>query len=150
VADLSGDGRAGATAPTTTAKVADGTVLVFDALQWDEPGWEFGSPSVVLAPVLRVWENGESLEQIMEDLCDEACVDGELHSEPVEEGLVNRRWKLTTLRQRFREAIAGREFPVKNYQAQRVTMRFYRDEHGELAFDEVSGAALTRPGGAHE
>lgn len=117
--------------------ITPGTEIVIDALEWREPAWEFDHPSAVLAPVVRTWESGRCIESIVEDLCVDACVDGYLSSEPVEDGVVGRRWRVATLRRRFREALSGKEFPVMCYQAERVRVRFGLDSDGELDFTIV-------------
>lgn len=58
-------------------KVADGTQLRIRVLRWDE-GWEFDCPTVIISPVLRVYEDGRSIEEAIEDLLIDARIEGEL------------------------------------------------------------------------
>src|SRR5690349_6004773 len=94
--------------------VADGTTLTIDVLRWNE-GWEFDCPVCVLRPVIRFSPNGEEADQIVDDLCVSAVVDGFIESEGTEDGLIDRVFPLKTLKRRWSMARAGRDFPMKQY-----------------------------------
>ena len=127
--------------------VASGTEITIDVLVWQE-GWDFDHPTVVLRPVLRYSPNGDDAEQMIEDMCEEAAVNGYLESDYDEgNGLVDRCFPLALLKRRFADALRGVEFPVKGYEATRVRMRFTPDpsDPGELMWTEVTGALVARP-----
>ena len=112
-------------------EIKPGTEIRIRALRWDD-GWEFDCPAVVIDPVLRVRENGESLEGIVEDLCIDACVDGVLKDQDA--------W-------RWEPAPGGalgylrRKYYRKNVQRCDVRVRFHLDEYGELMWEELAGRA---------
>ena len=58
-------------------EIKPGAEIRIRGLRWDD-GWEFDCPVVIIDPVLRVHENGDSLEGIIESLCIDACVFGVL------------------------------------------------------------------------
>lgn len=115
-------------------KVQEGTTIIFDLLSWRED-WEFDHPSAMLRPFVRIWEDSRSFEGMVEDVCIDACLDGDLPEGDDDDGGIV---IIPTLKRRFREAMNGRRFPVKQYQATQVVVQFYRDSDGELAWREMA------------
>ncbi len=118
-------------------EVRDGTVLTIDVLRWNE-GWEFDCPVCVLRPVVRFSPNGDSAEDMVENLCIDASIDGHMESE-LEDGVVDQQYPFATLKRRWAQARGGKQFPMKGYTASRFSVRFFPDQDG-LAFEvtEVS------------
>lgn len=114
-----------------------GDELTFDVLQWDE-GYEFGAPCLILSPVIR--ENSDSHpEAMVEDVCIEAVLDGQLLRNNQQQQIEWRQWNLKTLRRRFNEALAGKKFPKADYQATRKKVRFFWDaEEKRLNWENIS------------
>lgn len=101
-------------------------------LTWIEEQWEFDHPSVILTPIKRYSPNGDSADQMIEDLCIDACVDGELKDEDCDKEFGWRGWRWEYLRRVYRQCVSGKEFPHKDYQAFSAKIRFYLDENGQL------------------
>jgi hypothetical protein len=107
-------------------EIKAGDVLTFDVLQWDE-GYEFGAPCLILSPVIR--ENSDSHpEAMIESVCIDAVLDGELLLNNEQQQIEWRQWNLKTLRRRFNEALAGKKFSKLNYRATRQKVRFFWDD----------------------
>lgn len=121
-------------------KIEPDMILTFDVLQWSA-GWDFDHPTLILGPVIQYFVSGLDCDQAVDDACIDACADGVLRdeSESFADECEWRGWKISTLKRRFAEALRGKEFPVVGYEAERITIRFYLDEEGELAFDSVDG-----------
>lgn len=113
-------------------EIKDGTVITVRALEWQED-WEFDHPTVILSPVRRYSPNGDSMEEMIESLGIDACVDGKVGDEFVEDEFEWRGWSWATLRRVYSAALRGKRFPKKRYRAKQVEMKFYLDD-GELAF----------------
>jgi hypothetical protein len=130
----------GRTAEPRRIEVNDGTVLTIDILRWNE-GWDFDCPVAVLRPVVRFSPNGEHAEEMVEDLCGDAAVDGYLISEEEEGGLIDRQYPLKSLKRRWAASRRGVEFPVLCYTASRYRVRFFIDTDADaddvLAFEAV-------------
>lgn len=113
-------------------KVADGTKLRIRVLRWDE-GWEFDCPTVIISPVLRVYEDGMSIEGAIEDLCIDACIDGEIRDRE----RATWRWDgakgggLAYLRRKYYQ---------RHVERGDVRVEFYIDEDGRLAWEESPDA----------
>lgn len=111
--------------------VKDGDIVTFDVLEWREDGWEFGSPCVMLSPVIRYDTDKDSeslIESVCLDICSESAVGGavkiRLSGDSDLREFEWRGWNLKTLRRRFNESLAGKEFPKKGYAATKVEMKF--------------------------
>lgn len=117
-----------------TFSVTAGDVVTVDVLEWIDPYWEFDNPTVVLAPIYREFETTHT-EGAIEDVLLDICCD---ETAPIFIGGIDgpRRWNVATLKRRFREAIAGKEFPERNYRAQRVKVRIVR-EADYLTWEEI-------------
>lgn len=119
-------------------KAKDGATFTFDVLEWYNEGWEFGHPTVMLRPIIRL-EGDHGAESLIENVCiDLACGDeleyigeSELHE------LDWRGWDLNRLRRRFTQALAGKSFPKAGFRATRQTIKFSTDKHGDLGWDEI-------------
>ena len=120
------DPRVDKTPSKRSVQIKPGVEISIRALRWDD-GWEFDCPVVILDPVLRVYEDGRSLEQAIEDLCIDACIDGVLKDHEA--------W-------RWAEAPGGalgylrRKFRRKGVERAYATARFVLDEDGELSWVE--------------
>jgi hypothetical protein len=110
-----------------TQKIELGAVLRIRALRWDD-GWEFDCPVVILDPVIRVYEDGRSLDRAIEDLLIDACIDGKISDHEA--------W-------RWKDAPGGargylrRKFYRKYVQRAVVDVRFIHDEDGQLSWEEL-------------
>lgn len=113
--------------------VHDGTVLLVDVLRWHE-GWDFDCPVCILRPVIRFSPNGEQADQMVEDLCVNASVDGYIESEGTEGGLIDRQFPFVRLRRQWSKARSGHASPVKVYTATRFRVSFFLDADG-LSFN---------------
>jgi len=113
--------------PVLPIKIEAGMTFVCDTLRWQD-GWEFDFPSLMLAPVIRIFESGMGHDQIVEDVLIDAVCTGTLTSHSFEETWGWRGYKLPVLRRRFRESLAGKEFPVANYSAQRTVVQIVPDD----------------------
>lgn len=118
-------------APTKLFSVSEGDVITVDCLEWIDPYWEFDNPTVVLRPIYREYETTHT-DGAIEDVLLDLCCDGPV---PVRHG-PPQRWNEKTLRQRFREALGGKEFPQRNYRATRQVVRITHDGEG-LTWEEV-------------
>jgi hypothetical protein len=116
-----------------TMKIESGTTITVKALEWRED-WEFDHPTVILSPIRRYSPNGDSIARMVEELGIDASVDGELKDEDNEIEFDWRGWSWERLERVFREAMRGKAFPKKQYQAAEYKMRFFLDEEGLLTF----------------
>lgn len=117
-------------------EVCEGMVFQCDTLRWDD-GWAFEHPSMMLSPVIRCYESGQHHESIIEDVLIDGVIAGRLKSEDFNEAWGWRGYKLPVLRRRFRESLAGKNFPVAGYHAERTRVRIIKDEDGELTWEEI-------------
>lgn len=107
-------------------KIEPGLEIRIRGLRWDD-GWEFDCPVVILDPVLRVHEDGCSLEHAIEDLCIDACIDGVLKDHEA--------W-------RWEDAPGGsigylrRKFYRKHVERADVKVRFILKD-GELEWEDI-------------
>lgn len=110
-------------------EVRDDTVIFVDVLEWREP-WDFDHPTCILRPVVVYSPNGDGAEEMVESFCETAAERGVVSDdEPeVENGIVDRQFPLQRLKRRWREAVDGKEFPQKGYEATRWRCRFYEVE----------------------
>ena len=116
--------------------IQEGDTLTFDVLEWFNEGYEFGRPCLILSPVIQ--ENSDSDPgSMIESACIDAVVDGKFELNREQQQIEWRGWNLTTKRRRFREALAGKKFPVAGYVATRQRVRFVLDEYGELTWKEI-------------
>lgn len=49
-------------------EVKNNEIITFYAIEWND-GWEFGSPCIVLNPLVKYYYDGESIEDAIDDLC---------------------------------------------------------------------------------
>jgi hypothetical protein len=115
-------------------KVGDGDKVTFDVIEWFHEGWEFGHPTVMLSPVIRI-DHDHGADSIIESVCiGLVCGDHLTYLCGSDKQEIEwRGWNFVTLRKRFNQALKGKKFPVANYKAYRVTALFYLDE-GELTW----------------
>lgn len=112
----------------------------FLAVEWRED-WEFDHPSCLLLPVVRYSPNGDSCEQMIEDAAIDIALDLETGKSTLDE-IVSREfewrgWSLDRLRTVARQALRGRQFPMKAYRAVEQSIVFERNTEGEVEFREV-------------
>ena len=107
---------------TRVVEVKPGTKMRIRGLRWDD-GWRYGSPVALIDPVLKVYEDGRSLERAIEDLCIDACVCGVLKDEEAWRWEAAPGGSLAYLRRKFYRT-----------HVQRVDckVRFIVDDDGEL------------------
>lgn len=55
-------------------KIKSGDIIEFAGISWEEPAWEFDHPVLIIKPCLRFSTEGESLEQLFEDLAIDICM----------------------------------------------------------------------------
>lgn len=116
--------------------IREGDELTFDVLTWQNEGYEFGRPCLMLAPVIR--ENSDSdPESLIESVCIDAVVDGRLVRNNEQQQIEWRGWNLAQKRRRFNEALAGKRFPVAGYRATRKRVKIVRDKHGDLSWVDL-------------
>lgn len=116
--------------------VSEGDELTFDVLTWQHEGYEFGRPCLMLSPVVR--ENSDSdPDSLIESVCIDAVVDGRLVRNNEQHQIEWRGWNLGQLRRRFREALAGKHFPIAGYYATRKRVRIVRDKHDDLTWTDL-------------
>ena len=112
---------------TRSVEVKPGLETRIRGLRWDD-GWEFYCPVVIIDPVLRVYEDGRSLEQAIEDLCIDASITGQMKDEEA--------W-------RWEEAPGGslaylrRKYHRKHVQTVDCKVRFVLDEDGEVSWEDI-------------
>lgn len=111
-----------------------GDRIIIDVIRWDA-GWEFDCPTVVLRPVLAVFENGCSCAEAAERVAEDVCITGELQTEPPEAW-----WRSPSLKRLKRAwARARRGLPgFDQYSASRYEVRFVSDEDGALDYEIAS------------
>ena len=112
-------------------EVEDGMELTFDLISWDAQ-WEFDRPICVIAPVRK--EDYSEAENIIEDLCVDACVNGYIQDDS---GLKETPWcgpTWETLRRNHTKSLNGHKFGESEYFGYRVHVMFFRDKEGELQF----------------
>lgn len=111
--------------------IAAGDMIVVDVIRWDA-GWEFDCPTVVLRPVLAVFEDGRSCLEAAEQIAEDVCInDGALSTEPPDAW-----WRSPSLKRLKRAwARSRRGLPAfERYAAERFEVRFSNDEDGELDY----------------
>lgn len=118
-------------------EIKEGMTIVCDTLSWDD-GWEFDHPSMLISPIVLCHETGKNHEQIVEDFLIDAVTakSGKLAGDDFE-AWSWRGYKLPVLRRRFREALAGKNFPKAGYLATRETVKIIRDKRGELTWETI-------------
>jgi hypothetical protein len=123
-------------------KIELGKPVRFLAVQWQED-WEFDFPAVLLEPVLRYDPNGGGAEGLIEDAAIDTCLALE-SGEPLwdendsttTEEFAWRGWNLKNLRRVAREALNGKDFPVKCYEAEEVFYTFKKLDDGTVGIEE--------------
>jgi|SRR5579863_3919661 len=96
-----------------------GQKMTIRTMRWDD-GWEFDCPVVILSPVVRVAEDGRSMDQLVEDFLIDCCVTGIPASEKLW------RWPLDYLKRKF--------YRVEH---QTVEVEFVLDEDKQLSWREL-------------
>jgi hypothetical protein len=115
-------------------KVEAGTKITVRGLEWRED-WEFDHPVVLLEPVKRYSPNGDSAEQMVENLCIDGAVDGEIRDHDNDAEFRWRGWSWKRLAAVWRSCFLGANFPKKQYRAFEAVVEFGLDEEGELVGD---------------
>lgn len=124
--------------------VSVGDVIDLEVMRWDD-GWEFDCPTVILSPRFRVFEDGRSIEQAVEDFLVDVCCAGQLPKDHVDTegqwaGCVGRRWTRGALRQRKRRIKAGQA----SGQLERHRVQLVLDD-AELFWQSVPAAPTEEP-----
>ena len=117
-------------------KIKDGIVITVDALRWND-GWEFDCPGLILRPVTKYFCSGESIDTMVEELCLDAAVDEEITDEDITHEFEWRGWNLNYFKKVFSQALKGKSFPKRQYEAERHKFKFYKNVSGELEFTEI-------------
>ncbi len=112
-------------------KIEPGVEITIRGLRWDD-GWEFDCPVVILDPVIRVHEDGRPLENAIEDLCIDACLDRVLKDHRT------RRWEDAPGGSR---GYLRRKFYRKHVERTVVQARFFLDRDGELGWTYCESTA---------
>lgn len=108
-----------------------GDAIIVDVVRWNA-GWEFDCPTIVLRPVLAVFEDGRSCWEAAEHIAEDVCISaGELSSAPPDAW-----WRSPNLKRLKRAwARSRRGLPAfARYAAERFEVRFFNDEDGELDY----------------
>lgn len=107
-----------------------GDQIIVDVIRWNA-GWEFNCPTVVLRPVLAIFEDGRSCQEAAESVAEDVCVHGELRTEPADAW-----WRSPSLKRLKRAwARSRRGLPAfDRYEAGRYQIQFTNDKYGELDF----------------
>lgn len=127
-----------------------GEPVRFLIVRWEE-GWEFGCPVVVLEPVLRYYDGGQSIEAILEDVCLDLAIDRERNI-PLSTQLGKgdqkefewRGWNLPTLRRKAEQLLQGEKVRMSRAvrdgfaQARQYWVKFERALSGEVNFYQVA------------
>lgn len=112
-------------------KAKDGATFTFDVLEWFNEGWEFGHPTVMLRPIIRI-EHDHGAETLIENVCCSlACGDTLDYIDDFETRELHwRGWDIKRLRRRFNEVLMGKKFPKAGFRATRKVVKFLTDEDG--------------------
>lgn len=121
-------------------KIKEGTIITVDGLRFDAD-WEFDCPVLILRPVIKYSPNGESIDSMIEDLCIDAAIDEEIVSEDVSREFEWRGWNINYFKRVFVQALKGKNFPKRKYEAERQKIKFYRNSQGELEFIKIKDTA---------
>lgn len=119
--------------------VKPGDILTFDILTWQNEGYEFGRPCLMLSPVIREDSDHEPWNLVESVAMDFVCFGKALKNNQQDQ--INwRGWNLKTKRRRFNEALKGKEFPIAGYRATRTVIEIVKDEKWEngLNYREIS------------
>ncbi len=125
-----------------TVKLGD--ILTFDILTWQNEGYEFGRPCLMLSPVIREDSDHEPWN-LVESVAMDAVIDGKILKNNQQDQIDWRGWNLKTKRRRFNEALAGKKFPVAGYRATRTVVKIVEDKRwaSGLGYEEIS--TVTKP-----
>lgn len=120
-----------------TAKPGD--ILTFDILTWQNEGYEFGRPCLMLSPVIREDSDHEPWNLVESVAMDLVC-DGRAVANNQQGQIEWRGWNLKTKRRRFSEALKGKRFPVAGYRATRTVIEIVKDDRWEsgINYREIS------------
>lgn len=113
--------------------IENGTVIIVDALRWND-GWEFDCPGLILSPVIKYYDNGASLDSMIEDLCIDASANKSMVDEDIKHEFEWRGWNLQYFKKVFKDSLHGKKYPKRDYQTLRQKVKFFIDEHDELNF----------------
>jgi hypothetical protein len=113
-------------------KVKDGDIIEFIAMRWDE-NWEFDHPAVLISPIKDYSDDGRSSEQMIEDACIDACIDG-MKEYKAEEEFKFRGWNWSKLKRIANNYLAGNknEWKTKSVFVCKQKVRFFLNEDYEL------------------
>lgn len=117
--------------------IKDGDIIEFLAISWDE-GWEFDHPTVVLKPIIEYSPNGNSCEEMIEDMaisfcCNEDVEDDEFFKDECDW----RGWKLPTLKKVAKERLQGKDtWKTKIREVVSQKIKFFK-EGNEMEFEII-------------
>lgn len=117
-------------------KVKAGDEVIFLALEWVEPQWEFDHPTVVLLPVVAYSPNGEAAEKMIEDICIDLSINAdilegndEVESEDVSKEFEWRGWNLKRMLMVANKRLGGDSiWSSKNATVVYQKVKFYKEE----------------------
>lgn len=126
-----------------------GKPIRFLVLRWED-GWEFGCPVVVLEPVVRYFQNGQSMEEVLEEVCLDLAIDRERRiplrralSPGEQKEFAWRGWRVEELHRKAEQVLAGRQVVLSRavrrgfVQAREFWVQFQRASAGEVHFEVV-------------
>lgn len=119
--------------------VKPGDILTFDILTWQNEGYAFGRPCLMLSPVIREDSDHEPWNLVESVAMDLAC-DGKAVTNNQQGQIEWRGWNLKTKRRRFNEALKGKRFPVAGYRATRTVIEIVKDDRWKsgINYREIS------------
>ncbi len=125
--------------PDEYLTVKPGDILTFDILTWQNEGYEFGRPCLMLSPVIREDSDHEPCH-LVESVVMDAVITGKILKNNQQDQIDWRGWNLKVKRRRFNEALAGKKFPVAGYQATRTVVKIIEDKKwaNGLGYEELS------------
>lgn len=114
-----------------------GDIVKFKVLEWSHEGWEFGSPVVMLSPVIRSSHDAGSADtMIEEEIINIVAVDnGSSEYNNAEDELEFRGWRLKYLNKCFNEAMKGKKFPKAHYEATEYTAEVVKNRMEDFDID---------------
>lgn len=114
--------------PLVGTKPTVGMAVTIRGLRWHCPDWEFDCPTAIISPVYRFFEDGRTLENAMESVLIDTCID------EVWKGNKPTDWDWRG----WNEKYLWNKFYSRGRGVQRVKSKiiFIRDEDGELTWIE--------------
>jgi len=106
-------------------KIMSGDIIAFRGCTWNEPQWEFDSPTAIYSGVKRYFI-GRSIEDAIESICIDICVDnGDIDAGWHSSDLKEFKWRGWSPRGFSRRQSAGHA---------EIIVEFFTDDDGDLDF----------------